>query len=69
MPYVVDQAMRVDAGDGCSFMVRYAFASQRGYYPEGKPAWTRHVWSFYLMYKVRSERPMLTASTVEEAKK
>lgn len=31
------QVMKVNIENGGSFTVRYAFASQRGYYPDGKP--------------------------------
>lgn len=31
------QVMKVETDSGGSFTIRYAFASQRGYYPDGKP--------------------------------
>lgn len=31
-----EQVMRVDTGNGGRFSARYAFASQRGYYPDGE---------------------------------
>lgn len=30
------QVMKVQTDNGGSFTIRYAFASQRGYYPDGK---------------------------------